>query len=163
MRGLFYTIAGLLMIAAAASCKKQVLEVQAPVISFYQVSEGSQDSLVTEALAGRPLNIVVQTDADVCTVWPAGDRVVLKSVADPSRDSTDVFGKLVLVRSDDFIDYGLVNARGRLMSGSPASGYSLRYVYHAPGTYQITFIAIKHGLSGPEYENKITRQTLVVK
>ncbi len=131
-------------------------------IVFSHNSIQDTDSVVTVAAVNRPLTLRVDTNADLCTWWPAGDRLTLKSKIDPAQDSIDVFGNVVLVRSDNFEDYGLLLARGKVMSGSNQKGYTFTYTYKTPGTYNIVIVATRHGHSSPDYENSIIERTLVV-
>jgi hypothetical protein len=162
IKTLIYASAAALLFATA--CQKD--DTQPATISgitFYHPSKMNADSLVTEAKAGRVLTVKVNTNADMCTLWPAGDRLTVKSMVTPTADSIDVYGNPVLVRSDDFKDYGLLFARGKLMTGSKSSGYSFKYTYPNPGTYKVVIIATVHGNSSADFKNNIIEQTLVVK
>lgn len=146
------------------SCQKETVKPAAVnEITFYHPSKTNTDSLITEAKVGKVLTVKVKTNADMCTLWPAGNRLTVKSTVTPTADSIDVFGNVVLVRSDDFQDYGLLFAKGSLMTGSKTAGYSFKYTYTKPGTYKVIIVATVHGNSTAGYLNNIVEQTLIVK
>jgi hypothetical protein len=158
---LYSSVAALLLVAACQKDDTALATVN--TITFYHPNKANGDSLVTEAKAGKVLTVKVNTNADMCTLWPAGDRLTVKSMVTPTADSIDVYGNPVLVRSDDFKDYGLLFARGKLMTGSKTAGYSFKYTYPNPGTYKVVIIATVHGNSSADFKNNIIEQTLVVK
>jgi hypothetical protein len=120
--------------------------------------------MVTIVTANRPLTIKVETDGELCTAWPAGDRLTRKSVSDPTKDSLDGFNNVVLIRSDDYRDYKLAGARGVVMSGTQFNGYSLVYtLYKTPGTYKMNIISTKHGYQGPGAKTVVYSQDVIVK
>ncbi len=149
-----------------AACKKET-DISEPVIrsvSFYHPDMNRKDSLVTTISTTKPLIIKVDTDGELGTVWPAGDRVVIKKVLTPSIDSTNGFGSVVLLRSDDYKDYKLTGARGIVMSGTAVTGYSIIYsLYRVPGTYNLTVIATKHGYKGPGAKTTTFSQNVIVR
>jgi hypothetical protein len=158
---IYAVLAGLLLFTA---CQEETVEPADVIqISFYHPDKNKADSLVTEAAVGKVLTVKVNTNADLCTFWPAGDRLTVKKNGQPAVDSIDVYGKPVLVRSDDFRDYGSLFARGKVMTGSKFAGYSFKYTYTKAGTYKIVLVATVHGISSDDYQNKIIEQTLVVK
>lgn len=148
-----------------SACQKEK-DISEPVIrsvSFYHPDMNKKDSLVTTISTSKPLIIKVDTDGELGTVWPAGDRVVRKTILNPSIDSTDGFGNVVLVRSDDYKDYNLTGARGIVMSGTAVTGYSIIYsLYRVPGTYKLTVIATKHGYKGPGAKSFTFSQNVIV-
>lgn len=147
-----------------AACQKEKAEAaKVSAVNFYLRSAANADSAVSAAVANRQLTIMVKTDADQCTVWPAGDRLAVKSALNPQQDSVDVFGNTVLVRSDDYRDFGLTGARGKLMTGNKDIGYSIKYTYTTPGPYGIVIVAMKNGSSSAGFINTIVKKDLVVK
>lgn len=153
----------ILMAIISFSCEED--EIGNPAISdvtFIEIGEDNSEQIVGSGQVGVPLTFQVTTDGDLCTLWPAGVRNILKSQLDASKDSIDVYGNVVLVASDDFQDYGLVGARGKMMTGSNARGYRFTYTYANPGTYEVVIIATKHGVSDAQYKNEIITRSLVI-
>jgi hypothetical protein len=163
---IFKAILGFISIFTLCGCTKDNT-VNTPVVkslTLYHPDVNRKDSLVTVVTANRPLTIKVETDGELCTVWPAGDRVVRKSVTDPSKDSVDKFNNVVLVRSDDYRDYKLVGARGAIMSGTQFTGYSLVYtLYKTPGSYILNVVSTKHGYDSPGAVKTVYQQSITVK
>ena len=157
-------------VMAISACQK---EVSGPVVSEVTFSVGvGADSVVTEGITGIPLKITVITDANICTVWPAGIRDTLKSVLNPSADSVDVHGT-VFAQCDDYSLYqtkylkglngynmnSLINMKGFTYvygKGDDVAGYT------KPGTYNIVFVLTKDGEDG-NFKSEIVKKTLVVK
>lgn len=151
---------------ALTSCNSN--EVIAPPliksVTLFQPDRNKKDSLVEIVSMTKPLIIKVETDAELSTAWPAGDRVTVKSRINTINDSVDVFKKVVLVKSDDYQDYGLVGARGLVMSGTPQSGYTIQYGnYKKAGKYELVIVATKHGFKSPQAESIIFKKSVEVK
>lgn len=168
MKNIFYikSLIFLSFMMAIASCNTNEAIEPALIksVTFFQPDINKKDSLVQIISTTKPLTIKVDTDAELCTVWPAGDRVVMKSKIDATKDSIDVFKKVVLVKSDDYQDYGLVGARGLVMSGTPQSGYTIQYGnYKKAGKYELVIVATKHGFKSPEAESFVFKTSVEVK
>ncbi len=147
-----------------ASCKKDAAP--EPIITKVQLAHksiGNLDSIVMEVALNKAITFKVTSDADLCTLWPAGDRLTMKSVLNPTTDSLDAKGRVALVRSDDYKDYTLLGARGKMMSGSPQTGYTFSYTYTRTGTYAVVIIPTRHGISDDQFSNLIYRMNVVVK
>ncbi|NJK94164.1 MAG: hypothetical protein HC831_00215 [Chloroflexia bacterium] len=153
------------MLSIFCGCQKDS-EVEAPEIgniTFSQVDASTgAETPVTEITSKQSVTIFVESAGNLCTVWPAGDRLTIKSKLNNANDSVDVYNNVVLTRSDDHKDYGLVGAKGRPMSFS-TGGFSLKYTYANPGTYTITIIATKHGFNSTEYKQTLVKKEVVVK
>src|SRR5690606_39897439 len=84
--------------------------VPAPTVSavkMYMSDIDGNDSLITQPTANKAFRFVVETDADIATVWPGGERRIMKK-KNTETDSIDMFGNPVLIVSDYYSDYGLV-------------------------------------------------------
>ena len=85
-------------------------------VKYYIANAQGKDSLVTQPIKGKAVKIVVDTDADMCSVWPGGTRVIMKKKKSTDgvtfADSIDMFNHPVLVNSDLYSDYGLIGAKG---------------------------------------------------
>lgn len=137
------------------SCLKEDF-IPAPSLSsvnMYMTAKDGKDSLVTEAVKGKTIKFVVETEADICTVWPGGVRNIIKKKG-TTIDSLDMFGHPVLKSSDCFIDYGLVGARG-FKGTQTAGGWYVSYKYPNTGEFDLTVILTNHGYSGPDYKQVI--------
>ena len=122
-------------------------------VNKYMTGIDGRDSLVIEAKSGKTLKFVVETDAEICTVWPGGVRNIMKKKG-TSIDSLDMFGHPVLKSSDCYIDYGLVGARG--FKGTQTSGgWYVSYKYPNVGEFDLTVIVTNHGYDGPDYKQVI--------
>jgi hypothetical protein len=115
---------------------------------------------------GKQIKIFVNTDADICVLWPGGKRNVLKSKVNIANDSIDTYGHVVLnglKASDDYRDYSLLGAQGLTTSGSKYSGYSNTYSYPLAGTYSMAILLSNYGISGSEYSRIVVTQNITVK
>lgn len=149
-----------------ASCKtdEAIDPPQIKSVTFFHPNINKKDSLVDIISPTKPLTIKVETDAELCSVWPAGDRVTVKSKIDPTKDSIDVFKKIVLAKSDDYQDYGLVGAKGLVMSGTPQSGYTIQYSnFKKAGKYELVIVSTKHGFNSPQTESIIFKKSVEVR
>jgi hypothetical protein len=154
------------LIIAMASCNtdETIEPPQIKSVKLFQPDLNKKDSLVEIVSITKPLIVKVETDAELCTTWPAGDRVTIKSKIDVTKDSVDVFKKVVLAKSDDYQDYGLVGARGLVMSGTPQTGYTIQYSnYKKAGKYELVIVATKHGFNRPDAESVIFKKSVEVK
>ncbi len=118
-------------------------------IKFYMTDVNGKDSLITEIYRGETIKIVVDTDADMCSVWPGGSREVMKRKVSSDGgvtfpDSTDMFNNPVLVKSDLYSDYGLVGARG-LKTALSAEGWYCSYTYPNAGSFDLVVVVTNHG------------------
>lgn len=118
-------------------------------IKFYMTDVNGKDSLVTQPTKGKQVKIVVDTDADMCSVWPGGSREVMKKKVSLDggvtfADSIDMFNHPVLVRSDVYSDYGLVGARG-LKTALSAEGWYCSYTYANSGEFDLVVVVTNHG------------------
>jgi hypothetical protein len=121
-----------------------------PVISgvkMYMTDKNNKDSLITTVFKGSRIKFVVETKADMVSVWPAGVRTVMKTKS--GADSLDMFKHPVLEVSDSYADYGLVKARG-LNTTVGDNGWYVFYTYPNAGDYDLTIVATNHGYDGPE-------------
>jgi hypothetical protein len=160
MKKLIY-IAALAIITSLSSCLKED-NVSAPSVGevqMYMTAKNGKDSLVTQPVKGKVVKFVVVTKADVCSVWPGGTRQIMKKKKSLDGgitypDSIDMFNHPVLVASDDYIDYGLVGARG-LKTTQMTGGWYCTYTYKSSGTFNLTVVVTNHGYSGPDYEQVV--------
>ena len=171
MKKIYYISLVAFAVMAISACQKEVSD---PVLSEVTFSVGvvGADSVVTEGIAGIPLKITVQTDANICTIWPAGIRDTLKSELNPAADSVDVRGT-VFTQCDDYSLYQkkyLTGLHGYNMNNLiNLSGFTYVYGndddvagYTKPGTYTIVFVLTKDGENG-KYKSEIIKKTLIVK
>ena len=120
-------------------------------VKFYMTDAAGKDSLVTQLAKGKAVKIVVDTDADMCSVWPGGIREIMKKKVSLDggatfADSLDMFNHPVLVRSDQYADYGLVGARG-LKTALSSEGWYTSYTYPQAGEFDLVVVATNHGYS----------------
>ncbi len=137
--------------ALCSSCLKED-NIGAPSlkeIKLYMTDVNGNDSLVSEVKKGAVVKIVVDTDADMCSVWPGGTREIMKKKVSPDGgqtfpDSIDMFNNPVLVRSDLYSDYGLVGARG-LKTALSSEGWYCTYTYPNEGSFDLVVVITNHG------------------
>jgi len=136
------------------SCLEEDI-VRNPVINDIMMYEETEDGdvLINEIIAGQKIKIVVNSDADVITIWPGGIRNIMKKV-NSSADSTDILGNPVLIASDHFSDYGLTKATGLATTLSEIGWYA-SYTYPDEGTFTLTVVATNHGYDGPDYRREV--------
>ncbi len=159
-----------LMIAAVAilipACREEQTD---PVVGNMKVYLG--DEQVTVGTRGKAMQFYLESDAELCAMWPGGNRQILKSKVDVTKDSIDVYGNHVLVKSDDYRDYGLFKAQGVVMtvtkSDRISNGFEAAYTFpvikNAKGDtikqgaieYEIYFLATRHGYDGPDWTRTI--------
>jgi hypothetical protein len=119
---------------------------------------------VSTGKRGVAMQFYLETDAELCTMWPGGNRQIRQTSS--GRDSLDVWGNYVLARSDDYRDYGLNNAAGVRMTVTESerigSGFECTYTFSRAGTYEIYFLATKHGYDSPDWQRTIKTFTFTV-
>ena len=144
----------ILLIAVVAiwisSCREKQTDV---VIGEIKVFMDNQQ--VTTGKKGKELQIYIETDAELVRMWPGGRREILQTVKAPKKDSIDIWGNPVLVRSDDYRDYGLWKAAGVAMTVTESdriggSGFECKYTFPNAGSYEIYFLATKYGYDTAE-------------
>ncbi len=138
-----------------ASCLKED-DIAAPSVNsvkMYMTGKDSKDSLVSEAKSGKTVKFVVETDAEICTIWPGGVRTIMKKKG-TAIDSLDMFKHPVLISSDCYSDYGLVGARG-FKGTQTAGGWYVSYKYPNVGNFDLTLIVTNHGYNGPDYKQVV--------
>ncbi|GAA4447224.1 hypothetical protein GCM10023091_41740 [Ravibacter arvi] len=142
---------GIMALMFLTSCLKEDI-IETPgvkEVKIYMTDKAGKDSLVTEVPSGKPVKIVVGTDADMCSVWPGGIREIMKKKVSTDGgvtfpDSIDMFNNPVLVKSDLYSDYGLVGARG-LKTALSAEGWYCSYTYPKPGSFDLVVVVTNHG------------------
>lgn len=169
MKKIIYFIAlGMFASLSLVSCLKED-SVDTPTVNevkMYMTDKSGKDSLITQPTKGKPMRFVVITRADICSVWPGGDRQIIKKKVSLDggvtyADSIDMFSHPVLKVSDLYLDYGLVGAKG-LKTAQNAEGWYCTYTYKTAGTFDLSIVVTNHGYNGPDYsqvvvpEGKIT-------
>ena len=132
------------------SCSKE--EIKKPGVydvEMYMNNSEEKDSLITNIYAGEEIKIVVETDADVISIWPGGVRTVEKKT-NSTVDSLDWNGSPVLIESDCYSDYGLVGANGYKTSlmeeeDTDVARWYTYYTYPSSGEYTLTVVATNYG------------------
>ena len=122
-------------------------------VDMYMTAKDGKDSLVSEAVKGKTIKFVVETESDFCTVWPGGVRTIIKKKG-TAIDSLDMFGHPVLKSSDCYSDYGLVGARG-FKGTQTTGGWYVSYKYPNTGEFELTVILTNHGYNSPDYKQVI--------
>jgi hypothetical protein len=128
-----------------------------PVVSgteFYMTDITGKDSLITEIFSGNKIKIVVLSNADIVSVWPGGERTIMK-MKNSTTDSVDMYNHPVLVKSNCFSDYGLVKAQGLTTSLTDDGGWYAFYTYPTAGAFDLTIVATNHGYDGPDLRRVI--------
>ena len=138
-----------------SSCLKEdnVSDPTVSGIKMFMTDKKGKDSLITEVSKGKTIKIVVYTDANIVSVWPGGIREIMKK-KNSTVDSLDMFNHPVLVKSDNFKDYGLVMARG-LNTSLIVGGWYCSYKYPTAGQFDLTVAATNHGYDGPDLRRVI--------
>ncbi len=138
-----------------ASCLKEDY-MSAPTVNsvkMYITGTDGKDSLITEASKGKSLKFVVETHAEICTVWPGGVRTIMKKKG-TTIDSLDMFNNPVLISSDCYSDYGLVGARG-FKGTQTEAGWYVSYKYPNVGEFDLTLVITNHGYNSSDYNQVI--------
>jgi hypothetical protein len=124
-------------------------------VKLYMTNAQGKDSLVTQPVKGKPVKIVVDTDADMCSVWPGGNRVIMKKKQSADgvtfADSVDMFNHPVLVSSDQYADYGLVGAKG-LKTTLSSEGWYCTYTYSKSGEFDLVVVVTNHGYNTNDFK-----------
>lgn len=148
----YYLMAGLMAPFILLSCLDED-DVRNPTIhdmKMYMTDVEGNDSLITTPTVNKSFRFVVETDADIVTVWPGGERRIMK-MRDGVTDSTDMFGHPVLIVSDYYSDYGLVKARG-FKTALGETGWYASYTYKTPGDFNVVLVATNHGYETADYK-----------
>lgn len=159
IKNIFQTLLiGISLIAFCTSCLREdnIGTPSLKEIRLYMTDVTGKDSLVTEVKKGMPVKIVVDTDADMCSVWPGGIREIMKKKVSPDGgqtfpDSIDMFNNPVLVRSDLYSDYGLVGARG-LKTALSDGGWYCSYTYPNVGSFDLVVVITNHGYQDANFK-----------
>ncbi|AKP53697.1 hypothetical protein [Cyclobacterium amurskyense] len=122
-------------------------------VKMYMTDIEGNDSLISNPTANKSFRFVVDTDADIATVWPGGERRIMKKV-NTETDSLDMFGHPVLIVSDYYMDYGLVKARG-FKTALGETGWYTSYTYKASGDFDLTIVVTNHGYNSADYKQVV--------
>lgn len=148
----------LLVATLLSSCLKEDIVANPSIdsIKYYMSDAQGNDSLIASPVKGRTVKIVVDTDADMCSVWPGGTRVIMKKKISNDggitfADSIDMFNHPVLVKSDMYADYGLVGARG-LKTTLSAEGWYCTYTYPSTGDFNMVVVVTNHGYQDKQFK-----------
>lgn len=160
-RIIYLLILGIVISLSMASCLKEDT-IPAPNVSevkMYMTDGSGKDSLITQPTKGKPMRIVVITKADICSVWTAGNRQIMKKKisldgGSTFADSLDMFNHPVLIASDNYIDYGLIGAKG-MKTSQLAGGWYCTYTYKNSGTFKLSIVVTNHGYSGPDFNQVV--------
>jgi hypothetical protein len=120
---------------------------------MYMTGIDGKDYIVTEAIKGITVKFVVETNADICTIWPGGVRTIIKKKG-TAIDSLDMFNHVVLKSSDCYSDYGLVGARG-YKGTQTTGGWYVSYKYPNVGEFDLTLVITNHGYQSSDYKQVI--------
>jgi hypothetical protein len=151
MKKLKYIMIFLIVSLSVSSCLKEdfVPDPSVKSLTMYMLDVNQRDSLVTEISKGITVKFVIETEAEVCSVWPGGVRKIMKKKG-TTIDSLDMFQHPVLVNSDCYIDYGLVGARG-YKGTQTDEGWYVSYKYPQSGSFDLTIVLTNHGYQNPDY------------
>ncbi len=162
MKSLVFEIAlGLMVGSFLSGCLKEDIVATPGIagVKYYINSSKGKDSLVTQPVKGKAVKIVVDTDADMCSVWPGGTRVIMKKKKSTDGgvtfpDSIDMFNHPVLVNSDLYSDYGLIGAKG-LKTTLSSEGWYCTYTYPNTGSFDLVVLVTNHGYDNNEYKQAV--------
>lgn len=146
---------GMLFPAFLLSCLEEDI-VPVPVVldvKMYMTDRQGNDSLITQPTVNKPIKFVVETDADIATVWPGGERKIMKKKGSDA-DSLDMFGHPILIRSDYYTDYGLVKAQG-YKTALGEEGWYFSYTYETVGQFDLTVVVTNHGYQSADYRQAV--------
>jgi len=124
-------------------------------VKMYMTDKNGKDSLITEVMSLETLKIVVETGAEICSVWPGGVRNIMKKKG-TTIDSLDMFNHAVLINSDCYSDYGLVGAKG-YKGTQTDGGWYVSYKYPNPGEFDLTLVITNHGYQSIDYKQVIVQ------
>ena len=122
-------------------------------VQLYMTDIEGNDSLISQPTVNKSFRFVVDTDADIATVWPGGERRIVKK-KNTETDSLDMFGHPVLIVSDYYMDYGLVKARG-YKTALGETGWYTSYTYKESGEFDPTVVVTNHGYSSADYKQSV--------
>ncbi|MEQ9439222.1 MAG: hypothetical protein RIG62_09240 [Cyclobacteriaceae bacterium] len=144
------------------SCLEEDIVVTPTVqgVKMYMTDVDGNDSLITQPTANKSFRFVVETDADIATVWPAGERTIMKK-KNSDVDSLDMFGHPVLVVSDNYMDYGLLKARG-YKTALGETGWYCSYTYDSAGEFDLTIVVTNHGYQSNNYQQVVFQPEKVI-
>lgn len=129
-------------------------------VKYYTNNDQGKDSLVSQPIKGKAVKIVIDTDADMCSVWPGGTRVIMKKKQSTDgvtfADSVDMFNHPLLVNSDLYSDYGLIGAKG-IKTTLSAEGWYCTYTYPKSGEFDLVVLVTNHGYKNDEYKQNIVQ------
>lgn len=158
---IYFITLGMFASLSLVSCQKEdnLSEPTVSEVQMYTSGKDGKDSLITQPTKGKSFKFMVVTDADICSIWPGASREIVKKKKSLDggityADSTDMFNHPVLKVSDDYTDYGLVNAKG-LKTSQTAHGWYCSYTYKTTGTFSLTVVVSNHGYDGPEYQQVV--------
>ncbi|OFY68500.1 MAG: hypothetical protein A2V64_10520 [Bacteroidetes bacterium RBG_13_43_22] len=140
---------------SVASCLKEDI-IPVPSVNsvkMFMTGIDSKDSLVTEAVKGKTIKFVVETEAEICTIWPGGVRTIMKKKG-TAIDSLDMYNHPILTSSDCYIDYGLVGARG-FKGTQTDGGWYVSYKYPNAGEFDLTLVVTNHGYNSSDYKQVV--------
>ena len=158
---IYFIMLGMFVSLSFVSCLNED-NIQSPTVSevqMYMVAKDGKDSLITQPIKGKAMKFVVITKADICSVWPAGFRDVLKKKKSLDGgitfpDSIDMFNHPILKASDFYTDYGLIGAKG-VKTSQIEGGWYCTYTYKTAGSFDLTIVVTNHGYDGPEYQQVV--------
>lgn len=151
----YLILMGLITPFVLLSCLEEDI-VPAPKVNdvkMYMTDVAGNDSLITKPTVNKAFRFVVETDADIATVWPGGERRIMK-MKDTQTDSTDMFGHPVLIVSDYYTDYGLVKARG-FKTALGETGWYASYTYKTPGEFDLVIVVTNHGYASADFKQTV--------
>jgi hypothetical protein len=157
MKQTIYILLVALMLGLSYSCQDELGE--KPVIhaiKMYMADVSGGDSLITEPIHGKAFSFVVETEANFCSVWPGGNRAILKK-SDGLADSLDINNYPVLRVSDAFVDYGRTNAKG-LKTSQVVSGWRCNYTYPNAGTFKVAVVVNNYGDSSIDVSQMVLKE-----
>ncbi len=153
MKKIIYTVAlGLSIVFSMSSCLKED-NVSAPKmksLTMYMADIKGKDSVVTNPVHGKAVTFVVETTADICSVWPGGVRSIMK-MKNSTADSLDMYNHPVLNSSDCYVDYGLVGAKG-FKTTQNSTGWYCSYTYKTAGTFDLTIVLTNNGYQSANFK-----------
>lgn len=162
MKNNLFNITLMLFVATLfSSCLKEDIVANPTIesIKYYMNDSRGKDSLIALPVKGKAVKIVVETDADMCSVWPGGSRVIMKKKISNDggktfADSIDMFNHPVLVKSDLYSDYGLVGAKG-LKTTLSSEGWYCTYTYPNTGDFNMVVVVTNHGYQDNQFKPSI--------
>jgi len=154
---IFGVIALIIATITFQSCLKEdnVTNPTVESVKFYTVDASGKFTEATDIKAGNTYTIGVKTTADICTVWPGGERLVMKKKG-TTNDSLDINNKQVLIKSNCYSDDGLLKARGLTTSlNSTIKGWVITYKYPAAGQFSLTVVVTNYPYDSSNYNQVV--------